>query len=109
MPFSDYSTTAASNTTIGGQNVAEGCPPGNINNAVRQLMADGKALANDVAGLSGSMPTTGGTFTGDIVRSGRGGYLHHNGAAQTGGRIIMLPEGSATPSLNEGDIVFFYV
>lgn len=40
MPVEDYSTDPNSNTEINGINVAEGCAPGNINNAIRQLMAD---------------------------------------------------------------------
>lgn len=40
MAISDYSTTAASNTSISGTSIAEGCAPGNINDAIRQLMAD---------------------------------------------------------------------
>jgi len=46
MAVSDYSTSAESNTSISGINIAEGCSPGNINNAIRQLMADVKTLAN---------------------------------------------------------------
>lgn len=42
MAVSDYSTSPNSNTSIGGINIGEGCPPGNINNALRQLMADMK-------------------------------------------------------------------
>lgn len=40
MPVTDFSTTPGSNTSISGINIAENCPPGNINNAIRQLMAD---------------------------------------------------------------------
>lgn len=40
MPIKDYSTTASNNTAINGINIAEGCAPSNINNAIRQLMAD---------------------------------------------------------------------
>jgi hypothetical protein len=46
MAVSDYSTTPASNTAISGINIAEGCSPANINNAIRQLMADVKAYYN---------------------------------------------------------------
>lgn len=46
MAVSDYSTSEGSNTSISGINIAEGCSPGNINNAIRQLMADVKTLAN---------------------------------------------------------------
>lgn len=40
MPIKDYNTTPANNTAINGINIAEGCAPSNINNAIRQLMAD---------------------------------------------------------------------
>jgi microcystin-dependent protein len=40
MPIRDYSQTAASNTAISSINIAEGCPPSNINDAIRQALAD---------------------------------------------------------------------
>lgn len=39
MAFSDWSTTASSNATALGVNVGEGCPPSNVNNALRAIMA----------------------------------------------------------------------
>ena len=105
---SEFSPTPDENTTIGGVNVAEGCSPAGLNNVVRYLAAALRSLYDQVQGVAGAMPKSGGTFTGDIVRQGRGGFLHHAGSAQTGGRVHFLPEGSATPSLSEGDVVFFY-
>jgi hypothetical protein len=46
MPVKDYSTTANSNTAISGINIAENCPAGNLNNALRQALADLRAYAN---------------------------------------------------------------
>jgi hypothetical protein len=40
MALKDYSTTAASNTSISGVSAAEGAPMSNMNNLVRQLAAD---------------------------------------------------------------------
>lgn len=40
MAVDDYDTTPGNNTTISGINIAEGCSPGGINNAIRQMMAD---------------------------------------------------------------------
>lgn len=40
MAIRDYSQTAASNSTISSINIAEGCPPSNINDSIRQLLAD---------------------------------------------------------------------
>lgn len=44
MAVQDYSTTAASNTAISGIDIAESCAPSGINNAIRQMMADVKAV-----------------------------------------------------------------
>ena len=46
MSVNDYSTNPNANTTISGINIAEGCPPSGINDAIRQMMADVKVLAN---------------------------------------------------------------
>lgn len=43
MAIKDYSITPDLNTQISGINIAEGCAPSGINNAIRQLMADVKA------------------------------------------------------------------
>ena len=50
MSVRDYSTTPSSNTTISSINIAEGCSPAGINNAIRQQMAD---VADVVAGNVG--------------------------------------------------------
>ncbi len=44
MPIKDYSTTAGSNTSVDGINIAEGCLPGNVNNAMRAMMADTRSF-----------------------------------------------------------------
>jgi len=49
MSVSDYSLAPSSNTSISGINIGEGCPPGNINDAIRQLMADVKEMRDQVA------------------------------------------------------------
>jgi hypothetical protein len=40
VALSDWSTVAASNATVLGINIGEGCPPGNVNDAIRQALAD---------------------------------------------------------------------
>lgn len=47
MAVSDYSTTASNNVTISGTNIAENCPAGGINNAIRQMMADVRSICTD--------------------------------------------------------------
>ena len=111
MAFADYSSTPANNTSIEGINIAEGCPAANINNALRQLAADGRALNDTVVGINTGtlMPQSGGAFTGQITRSGSGGYLYNAGSAQGGGAVYVLPTGTALPSSpQEGTFVFFY-
>lgn len=46
MSVADYNTDPDSNTSISGINIAEGCPPSGINNAIRQMMADIKDKAD---------------------------------------------------------------
>lgn len=40
MAVDEYSGSPPANTQINGIDIAEGCAPGNINNAIRQMMAD---------------------------------------------------------------------
>ncbi|WP_458401139.1 hypothetical protein [Mailhella sp.] len=42
MPVKDYNKEASLNVSISGINIAEGCAPSGINDAIRQLMADVK-------------------------------------------------------------------
>lgn len=42
MGVNDYDLNPDNNTQINGINIAEGCPPSGINNAIRQVMADVK-------------------------------------------------------------------
>jgi hypothetical protein len=61
---SEYSPTAANNTDIGNINIAEGCAPSGINNAIRELMAQLKDMQS---GTDGDSFTVGGALsvTGD--------------------------------------------
>ncbi|WP_299949065.1 phage tail protein [uncultured Ruegeria sp.] len=68
MGIGDYDTTPGNNTDVNGINIAESCPAANINNAIRQVMAD---IASEVVGrtLDGTISGTW-TFSGDPVFSG---------------------------------------
>jgi len=57
---SEYSSTASNNTDIGNINIAEGCAPSGINNAIRELMAQLKDMQS---GTDGDGFTVGGAFT----------------------------------------------
>ena len=58
--ISEFSSTPANNTDIGGINIAEGCAPSGINNAIRELMAQ---LKDQQAGTDSDNFTVGGGFT----------------------------------------------
>lgn len=110
MAVSDWSAVASNNTTIEGISIAENCPAANINDVARAMAAAIKTFSLTVTSPAGSyMPLSGGSFTGQIKRSGAGGYLYNAAAAQTGGGVYDLPQGSALPpSPQEGTRVFFY-
>jgi hypothetical protein len=66
--ISEYSSTPASNTDIDGINIAEGCAPSGINNAIRELMSQLKDFQAGTAGDSfngpvGTTTAAAGAFT----------------------------------------------
>lgn len=58
--ISEFSSTPVNNTDIAGINIAEGCAPSGINNAIRELMAQ---LKDQQTGADGDSFTVGGAFT----------------------------------------------
>ena len=64
MSVQDYSTNPDDNLTISGINIAEGMPPGLVNNAIRQLMSDIKVNSTELE--NGKLSTSGGTVTGNL-------------------------------------------
>lgn len=110
MSFSDYSITPSANLTLAGLSLAENSTAlASYNNQMRQIMADGKELANTVAALGNPLLLTGGTVTGNIIRSGFGGHYYNADAANTGPRIYTLLEGSAAPSSPpNGSLAVYY-
>ena len=109
MAFSAYSLTPSLNTTIGGISIAEGCPPANLNDALRQFAADGKALSDATPSVAGLLATTGGTMTGNITRTGAGPHLYHASSSLTSGAVEIVPTGTARPTTPaEGYTRFYY-
>lgn len=98
MAVSDWSTNPSDNSSISGINIAENCPAGNMNGAVRQMMADIRVFYNGVPVAADLVAKTGGVFTGNPVFSGRGGYLYNNDASSPGGRVFVQASGGATPA-----------
>lgn len=65
--ISEYSSTQSSNTDIDSINIAEGCAPSGINNAIREMMAHLKdfqtGAASDNLTVGGNLAVTGTTTT----------------------------------------------
>lgn len=58
--ISEWSSTPANNTDVGGINIAEGCAPSNLNNAIREVMAQVKDMQT---GADSDNFVVGGAFT----------------------------------------------
>jgi hypothetical protein len=96
--ISEFSTTAADNTDITNINIAEGCSPANLNNAVRSLMA---LLKDQQTGSSGDSFTVAGT----LVSSGQvdiTGAFRLDGTAGASGQVLLSAGGSTTPTWGSG-------
>ena len=96
--ISEFSTTAADNTDITNINIAEGCSPANLNNAVRSLMA---LLKDQQTGSSGDPFTVAGT----LVSSGTvdiTGAFKLDSTAGASGQVLLSAGGSNTPTWGSG-------
>jgi len=92
--ISEFSATAADNTDITNINIAEGCSPANVNNAIRSLMS---VLKNQQDGSSGDPFTVAGT----LVSSGQvdiTGAFRLDGTAGASGQVLLSAGGSNTPT-----------
>ena len=104
--LSEFSSTPGDNTDIGGINIGEGCPPSNINDAIRQNMAylkdfiDGssgdtittaKIVATTAEILSGASVTGTATFNSAVVMSSSvtGTTVSFSGAATLGNTVVI--------------------
>jgi microcystin-dependent protein len=95
--ISEFSSTAADNTDITNINIAEGCSPANVNNAIRSLMS---VLKNQQDGSSGDPFTVAGT----LVSSGTldvTGAFKLDGTAGASGQVI-VSAGTGTPTWGSG-------
>ena len=92
--ISEFSATSADNTDITNINIAEGCSPANVNNAIRSLMS---LLKNQQDGSSGDPFTVAGT----LVSSGQvdiTGAFRLDGTAGASGQILLSAGGANTPT-----------
>jgi hypothetical protein len=80
--ISEYSATAANNTDINGIDIAEGCAPSGINNAIRELMAQ---LKDQQAGTDGDNLSVGGNLTVTGTTTATGAMAVTGAITATGG------------------------
>jgi hypothetical protein len=104
--ISEFSSTPANNTDIDSINIAEGCAPSGINDAIRELMAQLKdwqsGTSNDpyVVGSSGSLTLNQGTANGVAYLNGSkvvtsGSALTYDGTTlSTGGNFSLAGAGT---------------
>lgn len=120
MPVIEYSTSADANTLISGISLAEGWPPQNVNNVIRQFMADislelaSAALLTATASISlGGMSYGVGMMTGSasIVHLGtaRAGYrkwLHWPSASTLVNSANLICDGGANITTATNDVSY---
>jgi len=92
--ISEFSATAADNTDITNINIAEGCSPANVNNAIRSLMA---LLKDQQAGTSSDPFTVANTLTSSGTLAVTGG-LTLDGSAGTSGQVLLSAGSGNTPT-----------
>jgi hypothetical protein len=86
--ISEFDSTPANNTDIDSINIAEGCAPSGINNAIRELMSQ---LKDQQTGASGDGFTVAGTLA-------LTGGLTLDGAAGTTGQVMLSAGSGNTPT-----------
>jgi len=91
--ISEFSATAADNTDITNINIAEGCSPANVNNAIRSLMA---LLKDQQAGTSGDPFTVAGTLVSSGTLDVTGG-VKLDGTAGATGQVLLSAGSGNTP------------
>lgn len=95
---SEWSSTPSNNTDIGGIDIAEGCAPSGINNAIRTMMSEIKDMQD---GTSGDNFTCAGTLTSSGTMAVTGG-LTLDGAAGTVGQVLVSAGSGNTPTWGTG-------
>jgi hypothetical protein len=98
--ISEFDVDPSNNTDINSINIAEGCAPSGINNAIRQLMSDLKEQQTGASGdnftVGGNLAVTGtSNFTGAVTLTGG---IAGGGFIPTGGIIIWSGAANAIPS-----------
>lgn len=115
--ISEFDSIPANNTDIDGINIAEGCAPSGINNAIRELMSQLKdqqtGASNDNFTVGGNLTVDGTTtLTGNVTFSGTTNILPAGVITLWSGAIAAIPAGwylcdgtNGTPNLRDRFVV----
>ena len=101
--ISEFDVDPSNNTDINSINIAEGCAPSGINNAIRQLMSDLKEQQTGASGdnftVGGNLAVTGtSNFTGNATFANAPIITAGGGIIPVGGIIIWSGAANAIPS-----------
>lgn len=88
--LTDYSATANSNTDVGGINIDEGCPAGNVNNGEREIMSH---IAEWLAGTYPIYDTASFADPADLTKIFR---FDAGGITTSSTRVITIPDYNGT-------------
>jgi hypothetical protein len=83
----DWSSTAASNSDIGGIDIAENCDAANINNAIRELMAQ-------IVAADGAVLKSGSAMSGNLTAMGSGSTVKDSGGTAQSVGFRNVPQNS---------------
>jgi len=103
--ISEYSSTANDNTDVNNVNIAEGCAPSGINNAIREVMAALKRFQTGADGdpvtIGGNLIVTGGTTANTLSATNvtASGTLGVTGASTFTGTLSALGNASVGGTL----------
>ena len=91
--ISEWSAVPANNTDIGGIDIAEGCAPSGINNAIREMMAQVKDM---ITGADGDSQVVGGNLS-VTGTSTLGNELIVNGSSGAAGQALLSRGAGLSP------------
>ena len=101
VKISEFDTNPDNNTDIDGINIAENCPPANLNNAIRELMSQlkdfqvGNQASNQLAAAGGGTGLSSSGTSGNVLTSNGTGWVSSTPTYVPTGGMLMWGTASA--------------